>query len=134
MPDVLPRLVPYPPVSHVGIAAQLPVHQVGHFLLFHPVQAVPPGVGKGAIAGNGPKIGGDKHHVNRGALHHGELPATRHGIQHLARGADLGIGLADVLQPRHGQRGDDAENRNHRQHLNEREGGERHMVASGLPA
>ncbi len=64
-----------------------------------------------------------KNHIDRGVLADGELPRAADVIQQLARGADLDVGLAEVLERRHGQRGQDADDGDDHQQLDQRESG-----------
>ena len=70
-----------------------------------------------------PKIFRHKNHIDRGVLADGQLPRPAQVIQQLARGADLDVGFAHVLERRHAQRGENAEDRDDDQQFQQREGG-----------
>ena len=129
MPGMLPRLVAHRAVGHEVVAAQLVAAQIdGGIGLLEGRQAGPPGIGKssrrkGESCRDHPKIRRNEHQIDGRALADGQLAGARHAVEQLPRGADVDVRFAEIFERRHGQRGENAEDGNHHQQFDEREGG-----------
>ena len=118
MPGMLPGLIPQLAIGEKIVTGQLAVAQVGDQGLLNRRQLTPPSIR--ILWRQIPKIGGEKHHIDCGAMGHGQLPGPTDVIQQLPVGGGQNVGASEILERRHGDANENANDGNYHQQLNER--------------